>query len=141
MEGVIFGKEKVEIIRSRLHGAGVQAKGCISQGEVIFLEKPSLFLQSIPNRQDVIICGSCSRFVGTCGTQLLLLTREISRHEYVHDAPTFPGDIPLAPILSCHHQCGEVYCSESCRTYHYENGHALLCTGLISEVFHPFHLD
>lgn len=142
MEGIILGKERVEAIKSPLHGVGIKATGFIQQGDIIFLEKPSLFLQSIPNRQDVIICASCARYVGTCGTQLLLLTREISRHEYVHDTPTFQGDIPLAPIVPCSHQCGEVYCSELCRSQHYENGHSLLCTGRIAEVnYFPFLLS
>lgn len=138
MERILHGKERVEIIDSSLHGLGVKSKGFIQQNEIIFIEKPTLFLQSIPNRQDVIICASCARYVGTCGTQLLLLTREISRHEYVHDTPTFPGDIKLASIVPCFHQCGEVYCSEFCRTNHYENGHSLLCTGKISEVRYYF---
>jgi hypothetical protein len=134
MEGVVYGKETVELIQSPLHGTGVQVKKSISKGEILFRETPSLFLQSLPNRQDVIVCASCARYVGTCGTQLLLLTREMSRHEYVHDTPAFHGDILLAPIFPCFHQCGEVYCSEKCRSHHYETQHRLLCTGLISEV-------
>lgn len=136
MEGIIEGENNIKLIQSSLHGNGIATTKQYKKGEIIFLEIPSLFLQTIPNRQDVLICAFCSRFVGTCGTQLLLLSKEMSRFEYIDDSSKFSGDIPLTPIFSCIFQCGEVYCSEICRTRHLDYGHSLLCTGRISEVYY-----
>lgn len=133
MERVIEGQANIQLIQSSLHGNGIASKKKCHEGEVLFLEIPSLFLQSIPNRQDVIVCAFCSRFVGTCGTQLMLLSKEISRLEYINENLQFPGDIQLSSIVPCIFQCGEVYCSEVCRAHHLENGHSLLCTGRITE--------
>ena len=133
MESVILGSENIAVIRSTLHGNGVCALRSFREGEVLFVEVPTNFLQAIPNKQDAAVCAKCARFIGTIGTQLSLLTRDISRQEYVNDSPCFENDMILGPIIPCFHHCGEMYCSEACRAAHYDKGHRLLCTGQISD--------
>mmetsp|Transcript_16855 Transcript_16855/g.25350 ORF Transcript_16855/g.25350 Transcript_16855/m.25350 type:complete len:468 (-) Transcript_16855:7-1410(-) len=133
MDNVVFGRENVSQIRSPLHGNGICATKPIFAGDMIFCELPSLFLQTIPNKQDVLVCSNCARFVGSYGTQLSLLTREAQRQQYLYDSQNFEGDATLSSIIPCFHQCGEVYCSDKCRNIHYHNGHSLCCTGQISE--------
>jgi hypothetical protein len=139
MERILAGGANIGYIRSVLHGNGVCAMKPMRQGDVAFMEVPTNFLQSIPNKQDAVVCSKCARFIGTVGTQLSLLTRDIERQGYVNDSPCFDGDMCLAPIVPCVHQCGDLYCSEACRASHMEQGHRLLCTGLISEEEAEFH--
>lgn len=134
MENVKSGKEQIKEVKSSLHGVGISAMRSIRRGDVIFSESPILFLQSVPNRQDDLVCAACAKFVGTIGTQLSLLSRESQRHEHLNDFPRFPNDVCLSPMYPCLNQCGEVYCSDDCRSLHHTDGHYLLCTGSISEV-------
>lgn len=140
IERVVAGSENINVIRSALHGNGICATKNMQEGDIIFIETPTNFLQTIPNKQDVVVCSKCSRSIGTIGTQLSLLTRDIGRQGYLDDSPCFDGDRRLAPIVPCFHQCGDLYCSEQCRALHFEKGHNLLCTGQISEdeaEYHP----
>lgn len=139
MTRIVTGGNNIAYIRSILHGNGVCGTKPLRPGDVAFTEIPTNFLQAIPNKQDAVVCSKCARFIGTVGTQLSLLTRDIGRQGYVNDSPSFDGDMCLAPIVPCYHQCGDLYCSEACRAYHFEHGHRLLCTGLISEEEAEFH--
>ena len=106
---------------------------CVAEGGLVFEESPLQCLQSLDNRQEVLCCGGCLRFVGTTSMQLDLLTRSKTRADMVGAAKE--ADEPYGPrlsdVLSCRDGCGEVYCSTACAERHWENGHCLLCTGRI----------
>lgn len=133
MENVISGSENVEAFSSPIHGNGLRARRAFKRGDVMFHEVPWLFLQSTPNKQDALVCANCACFVGSLGTQFGLLERSLSRQELLNDNLLYEGDKKLTPIVHCNDHCGEVYCSEKCRDNHHMRGHALLCTGLITE--------
>ena len=98
----------------------------VESGSLVFSEAPLNFLQSIPNKQDVPVCGSCYRFLGSIDTQVKLLRRVVSRGEGLLETR---NDGCL--LLSC--SCGELYCNEDCKGDHYNRGHKYLCTGHLSE--------
>lgn len=123
----------MEAFSSTVHGKGLRATRSFKRGDIIFLEVPHLFLQSTPNKQDALVCANCACFVGSVGTQLGLLEGTLTRQELLNDNPLFAGDVQLTPIVHCQDHCGEVYCSDECRDYHHRRGHALLCTGRITE--------
>lgn len=119
--------------QSSLHGFGVFAVNAFMPGDLVFNETPLLRLQSLPNRSDALVCGFCFRFLGSVGMQLGVLSGQVNRLscEASLRAPR-PGDLNLSDILSCGYQCGELYCSEICRSQHWEKCHSLLCTGCVS---------
>ena len=133
MENIVSGSENIESFLSSIHGTGLRVTKSMKRGDVVFHEVPWLFLQTIPNKQDVVVCANCACFVGSLGTQLGLLERSLSRQELLQDNLHFVGDIQLTPVIHCNNHCGEVYCSEQCRDNHFLRGHDLLCTGLITE--------
>lgn len=133
MENVVSGTENVAAFSSPIHGNGLCATKEFKRGDIIFFEVPWLFLQSTPNKQDVLVCANCACFVGSLGTQLGLLEQSHTRQELLNDNLQYPGDVKLAPIVHCNDHCGEVYCSAQCRDNHHHRGHSLLCTGLITE--------
>ena len=96
----------------------------VAAGAVIFNEAPLNFLQSIPNKQDVLVCAGCYRFLGSVDTQVKLLQKSISRGEGLLSTAD-------SSLLSC--LCGEIYCSDECKACHFNRGHKFLCTGHLSE--------
>ena len=134
------------VVGSTLHGDGVVATEDVERaGDVLFEEVPSLFIQSLSNRRDNLICGGCKSFVGSLNMHIDVLTRAITRQDQeeldarTHCASTsslgigqFPGNKILSPVVLCSHQCGEVYCCEECRIQHWNDGHCILCTGCVA---------
>ncbi len=133
------------VVPSGLHGDGVIMKKQVDgPGEVLFEEVPTLFLQSLTNRGDNIVCGGCKSFVGSLNLHIDLLTRSITRQDQEDlgarsmcgasssglGIGQFSDNKMLSPVMLCMHACGEVYCSEECRVHHWNDGHCLLCTGL-----------
>ena len=96
-----LSRKKLEVRLSSLHDDGVNAREFIHTGDTIFAEKPLCFLQTIPNAQEVIICGECQTALGALDVQVGLLSKTISRE----DVPS------TAEICHCRAKCGLLYCS------------------------------
>lgn len=122
-----------KVTKSPLHGDGVIATTGICNGQVVLTDIPLVKLQTLENRSDVLVCACCFRFIGTLSNQLQLLSKQVSRQNAFDSTLSFDGDILLSPICPCSQSCGELYCSDSCRTKHWANCHNLLCTGAIPE--------
>lgn len=93
--------EKLEVTLSRLHADGVISKEFIRAGDTIFSEKPLCFLQTLPNAQDVIVCGGCQTIIGAMDIQVGILNKTLSRE----DINTKEGS------CQCQAKCGVLYCS------------------------------
>lgn len=124
------------VFQSPLHGDGVCATKNYTAWDIIYREKPLHFLQTIPNRLDVLVCSYCYKFIGSVGVQLRYLQKKLTRHDLTntrtHDVP--PYKVLSQHIIPCQKACGELYCSETCRDSHWSSrGHQLLCTGAISD--------
>eukprot|EP01041_Mallomonas_annulata_P001861 gene1861-3608_t len=121
------------VSKSDLHGDGVTAGHHFTEDEIILHEKPLLCLQSLPNRRDALVCRYCYRFIGTIAIQLDYLSKRIDRQsDFSNDYEDNVYTV-LSPIVKCESNCGELYCSQSCRLNHFKEGHSLLCTGHIEE--------
>lgn len=132
-QNIVNGIENIEIFESPLHGRGLKASRNISVGELVVSEIPIHFLQSVPNKQEVIVCAKCSQFVGSLKTQLALLTGEINRGQDLTEL-YLNSDYPIiTKMISCQNKCGEIYCSEECKNFHFNDCHSILCTGLIPD--------
>ena len=120
---------------SDLHGDGLFSDRNVRMDETLFIEPPLLFLQSVENRQDVLVCANCYKFVGNIGIQLAISSKQINRSQVNRPDYNFSSiGLKLSDIVCCSHYCGEVYCSELCKVDHWKKCHHCLCTGLISEV-------
>jgi hypothetical protein len=128
---------KYSVFNSSLHGFGVQAVAHLATGDVALQEKPLYFLQTIPNRKLVIVCGSCSKPLGNLATQVGTLQGTIYRGNMVAE---LGGLGPECTVVGCPTNCGELYCSDRCRDLHWATqGHRLLCTGHIPDEGAEFH--
>lgn len=96
-----LSRKKLEVRLSSLHDDGVNAREFIHTGDTIFAEKPLCFLQTIPNAQEVIICGECQTVLGALDVQVGLLSKTISREDINFKAE----------ICQCRAKCGLLYCS------------------------------
>ena len=125
----------LKLDRSSLHGQGVLAEGDVPNGTVLFRETPLHFLQSLPNRPNVVVCSNCYRFVGSVKFQVSILCRKKSR-EFFSDTNenSVPDEDFFSAVVPCDQNCGEIYCSSSCMKSHWYRVHQLLCTGKITEV-------
>lgn len=124
-----------EIYQSDLHNEGVRSLVDFSKDEIVFQEKPLHFLQTLANKQDVLVCSYCMKFLGggenndvesLLQLQLDILTRKISRQ-------TLNDKVTDYMIYPCGHKCGEYYCSSTCCELHWNHSHCLLCTGSITD--------
>jgi len=140
------GDEDTIVHPSPLHGDGVLAAVPVAaKGQLLFEEAPLLFIQSLRNRNNNLICPGCQSFVGSLSMQLDVLCGTISRRDQedldAHSSSsmvpghvgtglgTFPGNKKMSSVVLCGQKCGEVYCSDACRALHWSKGHCLLCTG------------
>lgn len=129
------------VLSSSLHGDGVFAvQGAeVEEEQTLWEETPSLFLQSLENRSDVLICANCHGFVGTLGTHLDVLQKKLSRQDtdqLASRATRLGGcedGVLSESIVFCDKECGEMYCSSKCAKAHWNRSHCLLCTGLMVE--------
>ena len=96
--------QKLEVRLSHLHADGVVARRSIHTGETIYAEKPLCFLQTIPNAQDVLICGQCQTVLGDLNVQVSVLSKTVSRE----DINAQGG------CCQCQAKCGVLYCSGTC---------------------------
>lgn len=128
---------KYSVFNSYLHGCGVQAEATFNASEVVLQEKPLYFLQTIPNRKSVIVCGSCLKPLGNLATQVGTLQGIVLRQNVVEE---INGSGHQCGITPCPANCGELYCSDRCRDFHWAvQGHRLLCTGHIPDEEAEFH--
>ncbi len=131
--------QNCSIFASSLHADGVKANHCFETGEIVYREAPLHFLQTLPNRRVTLICGYCSKFLGSVGVQLKYLQKQINREELTTNTADALAKIEnhyqhLTDIFPCSGKCGELYCSEYCRDSHWDcKGHKLLCTGHIPD--------
>lgn len=134
-EFLASNNNSVFVSNSHLHGNGVYAAKSFSASEEIYQESPWHFLQTLPNRQNVLVCGNCTKFLGSVGLQMQYLQKSISRSDVMHGVQNAAKQFcSLSQICPCHACCGELYCSETCRDQHWsQRGHRYLCTGKITE--------
>lgn len=125
---------------SPLHGVGVRAEISFEKDDVVLMESPLHFLQTMPNRKHCILCATCLRPLGNMSVQLGVLQGLLSRenmHTDYAEYPPLPEEHRVqdaSQIVPCTTGCGELYCCVECRDRHWTaKGHRLLCTGSISE--------
>ncbi len=129
LSGDKVGSATYALFESEIHGVGVKALKPFEAEEVIFQEQPDTMMQSIPNKQLCLVCGCCSRFIGSHQFQSGVLQKSIERSALVTTSA-----VPGAIFFNCKNCCGELYCSESCREKHWsEKAHCMLCTGCLRE--------
>ena len=93
--------EKLEVRLSPLHADGVVARELIRVGDTVYSEKPLCFLQTVPNSQDVIVCGQCQSVLGELDVQAGVLSKSLSRIDINARESS----------CQCQAKCGVLYCS------------------------------
>lgn len=93
--------KKLQVTSSLLHADGVVAREIIPVGDTIYAEKPLCFLQSLPNVQDLIVCGGCQAVLGGLDVQVGILSKTLSRED-INNKSDF---------CECQAKCGVLYCS------------------------------
>jgi hypothetical protein len=121
------------VFSSSLHGDGLKALYNIPSGSVLFREKPLHHLQSLPNKQDVLVCSACLSFLSPIELQIQYLTKTLSRYDIMQLCSCSGDQQSSMSMVGCVNECGEIYCSAKCRDHHWYRSHNLLCTGIISE--------
>ena len=111
------------VVRPAKWQEGVFATMNLEVNSSAFIEKPLERLQSLENKQEVLICAYCFRFVGDMKTSVQLLTGEMNRQEVItnsnqnckidHSCISSSNHVYCNPI-TCRDQCGEIYCSVNC---------------------------
>lgn len=127
-----------EVFSSDLHGNGVKSTLSFNTGDIVFTEPPMCCLQTLPNKQDVVVCGYCHKFIGSIGMQIDVVQKVVTRQDtLMSKGTTLNGDndyILSDNVISCQAECGEVYCSNLCQELHWNiTGHKLLCTGMLTD--------
>ena len=125
----------------------------IQQGQLIFIEKPLLSLQSLGNaHQGALVCRCCRAFIGGPDVCVAVASGRIDREkvwdyykelekdeeknnrENILNGIDCSDRLLLCQMVSCRNKCGELFCSEDCEEQMwFQGGHELLCTGLIPE--------
>lgn len=97
-----FGcRSKIQVISSPLHADGVIAREVICVGDTVYAEKPLCFLQTLPNAQDILICGGCQTVPGGLDVHVGILSKSISRKDVSN----------MEDFCQCQANCGVLYCS------------------------------
>eukprot|EP00941_MAST-03F_sp_MAST-3F-sp1_P001838 g1838.t1 len=128
------------IVKKTPHrGRGVFARKKIYNGDTVFVERPLQAMQSLPNRQDVLVCGHCFRFVGSLELQADLLARRCSPNSLTPPSWNLPEELAsefdscngstLGDVVGCSKGCGKVYCSRDCMKADFDRCHRFLCAG------------
>lgn len=104
----------------------------VPEGSNCLSERPLFCQQTISNRRNALVCGSCFRFLGSLQLQLLYLCRKISRQDNLQQLSLHSNHF-LSEIVPCIHNCGEFYCSTVCREAHWQFTHNCMCTGMIPD--------
>lgn len=127
------------VVRPAKWQEGVFATTNLEVNSLAFVEKPLERLQSLGNRQEVLICSHCFKYVSDMKTSIQLLTGEKNRQDAVTNSNCKVDNscntskhIYCIPI-TCRHQCGEIYCSINCADSHWNESHHKLCTGCITD--------
>ena len=121
------------VYSSPLHGEGVKSARNHATGDVIYSEKPLCILQTLPNTQDVLVCGACHKILGSFDLQIKLLSKELTRQTLTIQMDNLVDSAdPTNAVFHCPDRCGELYCSTACRDQHWSR-HQLLCTGALTE--------
>lgn len=126
-------------VASALGGEGVTADQDISAGNVLFTEAPLFCQQTLSNKQNVLVCGCCYRFIGSIDVQLQLLMRTITRADISSCVIDPNSSGYLSELIPCDSNCGEFYCSLACKERSWNTVHNYSCTGAITEEEAPTH--
>ena len=104
----------------------------VSSGTILFSESPKYCMQTLVNRSDVLVCSSCFTFLGSESLQLNILQKKTDRQVINQSikTKTWTGSFI---VHTCDYFCGELYCSQNCKTNRWGKCHKLLCTGAISD--------
>eukprot|EP01119_Soliformovum_irregulare_P018361 TRINITY_DN5607_c0_g1_i2.p2 TRINITY_DN5607_c0_g1~~TRINITY_DN5607_c0_g1_i2.p2 ORF type:complete len:399 (+),score=50.24 TRINITY_DN5607_c0_g1_i2:25-1221(+) len=109
-------------------GRGLFATRNYKEGEIILKETPLIAMQQVENRTAARTCGWCFSFLGTLEEQLIGHMTLIQGGN--------PNVQSMKSTTSCGFGCGELYCSEQCRTSAWERHHNMLCVGQIDLASH-----
>ena len=121
------------VYSSPLHGEGVKSARNYATGDVVYSEKPLCILQTLPNTQDVLVCGACHKILGSFDLQIKMLSKEVTRQTLTIQMDHLVDSTdPANAVFHCPDRCGELYCSTACRDQHWSR-HQLLCTGALTE--------
>ncbi len=119
----------------------------IQKGQLIFVEKPLLSLQSLGNAHlGALVCRCCRAFIGGPDICLAVASGRVEREkvwDYYKEKEKEIGidngkenvdGLNCCQMVSCRNQCGELYCSQECENEMWlQKGHELMCTGLIPD--------
>jgi hypothetical protein len=111
----------------------VTSQSDIAAGSILFTESPLLCQQTLSNKQNVLVCGCCYRFIGSIDTQLQLLMRTVSRADIGSCKVDCNAGGYLSELIPCDHNCGEFYCSLACKEKSWNTVHNYSCTGAITD--------
>lgn len=126
-------------------GMGLFATEPHSEGTNVFQDLPLFVVQHTGNRRMVAACANCCALVGSMQGQLECIFSEARfapvLSSLVEAVPRWQaemhgGAVPSAAVR-CTQGCGELYCSEACRTAHFSHSHNILCAGPITSEEHP----
>lgn len=120
-------QQPIASFKSILHGNGIMVTTSFKEGERVFSEIPRYTQQTVENRNYAFTCGYCFSFLGSHREQIGFLTGMLKRSSLC-------SSFNASFCVPCSALCGEFYCSDSCRDFHWNSGyHSLLCTGSIRD--------
>lgn len=113
-------------------GFGVFSKADIPEGTSLFVESPlvnfplfTAFPETILKRS---VCSFCRKYLKSLEYQLsIILGREVENLPNIDAQESY-----LSDLESCSMECGELYCSKSCRDNDWEFSHKILCSKVCS---------
>eukprot|EP01118_Nematostelium_gracile_P012098 TRINITY_DN4371_c0_g2_i2.p1 TRINITY_DN4371_c0_g2~~TRINITY_DN4371_c0_g2_i2.p1 ORF type:complete len:435 (-),score=115.41 TRINITY_DN4371_c0_g2_i2:1196-2500(-) len=99
-------------------GKGLFALKDIPENTVIFSEKPILTIQKTNNKESILACSHCMKFIGAIKSESL--EQKLKAPYQQHCVNT------IKEPYCCPKGCQEIFCSESC--FKKANYHSLLCS-------------
>ena len=130
-ESALFDGSKFEI-KWGANGRFLVSKVAFKAGDVLWMERPAVALQSLHNIGEIKTCARSFQAIGTFEEQMQRVLEpfgETVRFELRHN---------LAPKqTACSGGCGLEYLDPQNAQQDWDLGHALLCVGQVSSNDHP----
>ncbi len=125
---------------SKEKGRHLIATQNIRKNQLILVERPLLFLQSLGNtHQGALVCRQCGAFIGGPDICLAVASGRLKREnvwEFYNNNNNCDYECGHEgyEMVSCRNKCGELFCSNECeKDFWMSGGHDLMCTGLIPD--------
>ncbi|KAG7365540.1 cupin-like domain containing protein [Nitzschia inconspicua] len=122
--------------RSPTRGRCLVAATNIQEGQLIFVERPLVAMQSMGNVFDgALVCTYCMSFCGSPKDAIRIAAEPTCLPEITTNVTTSSSSSNNEhELIPCRHKCGHVYCCLECQEDDWEwGGHSELCTGWIEE--------